>query len=262
MSITTDSKRSIRSIIPNVKDQYDYLAKVIIIGSSNTGKSSILHRFIKNDFNEILSSQTIGVEFSSKIMKTQDDTSFKLQLWDTAGQERFRSLTRSYYRGSAGVVLCFDSTNFEQTFNELDGFIQDIKALCNDPSIVLVGNKCDLESEDNDDRINDFIQRNQITGFLKTSAKNGDNIYEIFYLLSESILDKISKGEIDPEDQSFGVQYGDNLLIPNTWDNNTLNSSRFNTIQHITPRNIIKRKKTTLSLIDRTLDNNKNTCFC
>lgn len=261
MALTTDSRRSVRSILPSViKDQYDYLAKIIIVGSSGTGKSSILHRFVKDDFNQsVLSSQTIGVEFSSKVIEVED-YKVKLQLWDTAGQERFRSLTRSYYRGSAGVVLCYDMTR-SQTLLELEEFVQDVRALCDGSSLVLVGNKCDLDEniEVNEVDVAKFIKKNGIEYHLQSSAKNGYNVLEIFNTITTSILHKIETGEIDPEVQSFGVQYGD--LIPNNWDQ-TVNSSKFNTMDQ-SPRNIIRRKKTTLSLIDRTLDTKtKNTCSC
>lgn len=242
-----------------MKDTYDYLTKIIIVGASGTGKSCILHRFIKGDYN-LLSSQTIGVEFSSKVIMIQD-IKVKLQLWDTAGQERFRSLTRSYYRGSAGVVLCYDLTR-KETLEELHEFIQDVRALTENPSIIIVGNKNDVQEQQvNQADLDQFLNRyenvfSQKIQHLKSSAKNGDNINEIFQLITTDIIRKVENGEIDPENQNCGVQYGD---LPNM-DFNTINSSRFNTLQKPSTR-IIRRKRTTLSLIDRTLDD-KNTCSC
>ena len=128
---------------------YDYLAKVILLGPSGCGKSCLLHRFIKNEW-RILTSQTIGVEFASKIVKVGTGARrkrIKLQLWDTAGTERFRSVSRSYYRGAAGAVLVYDIANYG-SFAELGTFMNDAKALASPQlTCLLVGNKSDLGDE-------------------------------------------------------------------------------------------------------------------
>lgn len=126
---------------------YDYLAKIILLGPSGCGKSCLLHRFVKGDW-RVLSSQTIGVEFASKIVKVgtagQPRKRIKLQLWDTAGTERFRSVSRSYYRGAAGAILVYDICN-QKTFGELGTFLNDARALASPQmSVVCVGNKVDL----------------------------------------------------------------------------------------------------------------------
>lgn len=128
---------------------YDYLAKIILLGPSGTGKSCLLHRFVKNEW-RVLSSQTIGVEFASKIIKVGTGTRrkrIKLQLWDTAGTERFRSVSRSYYRGAAGAILCYDITS-HNSFRALQPFLNDARALAS-PNLttVLVGNKLDLAND-------------------------------------------------------------------------------------------------------------------
>ncbi|KAL5630057.1 hypothetical protein BROUX41_001663 [Berkeleyomyces rouxiae] len=128
---------------------YDYLAKIILLGPSGTGKSCLLHRFVKNEW-RILSSQTIGVEFASKIIRVGSGVRrkrIKLQLWDTAGTERFRSVSRSYYRGAAGAILVYDVTS-HVSFNSLQPFLNDARALASPQlSILLVGNKLDLATE-------------------------------------------------------------------------------------------------------------------
>ncbi|KAM3069235.1 hypothetical protein ACMFMG_010749 [Clarireedia jacksonii] len=125
---------------------YDYLAKIILLGPSGSGKSCLLHRFVKNEW-RILSSQTIGVEFASKIIKVGSGARrkrIKLQLWDTAGTERFRSVSRSYYRGAAGAVLVYDITN-HNSFTGLPTFLNDARALASpNLTLMLVGNKADL----------------------------------------------------------------------------------------------------------------------
>lgn len=125
---------------------YDYLAKIVLLGPSGTGKSCLLHRFVKQEW-RVLSSQTIGVEFSSKIVKIGSGTSrrrIKLQLWDTAGTERFRSVSRSYYRGAAGAILVYDVASLA-SFNALPTFLSDARALASpNLTVILAGNKSDL----------------------------------------------------------------------------------------------------------------------
>ncbi|KAK0735074.1 P-loop containing nucleoside triphosphate hydrolase protein [Lasiosphaeria miniovina] len=126
---------------------YDYLAKIILLGPSGTG--NLLHRFVKSEW-RLLSSQTIGVEFASKIIKVGTGARrkrIKLQLWDTAGTERFRSVSRSYYRGAAGAILVYDVTS-QNTFANLQPFLNDARALASpNLSLLLVGNKLDLAGD-------------------------------------------------------------------------------------------------------------------
>ncbi|KAE8348752.1 P-loop containing nucleoside triphosphate hydrolase protein [Aspergillus coremiiformis] len=132
-----------------LESMYDYLAKVILLGPSGAGKSCVLHRFVKNEW-RVLSSQTIGVEFSSKIVKLgvgPRQTKLKLQLWDTAGTERFRSVSRSYYRGAAGAILIYDISS-HVSFASLPTFLMDARALASpNLTVLLAGNKTDLTSD-------------------------------------------------------------------------------------------------------------------
>ncbi|KAK5134628.1 hypothetical protein LTR08_006284 [Meristemomyces frigidus] len=129
---------------------YDYLAKIVLLGPSGCGKSCLLHRFVKGDW-RALRSQTIGVEFASKIVKvgTQGRRKrVKLQLWDTAGTERFRSVSRSYYRGAAGAILVYDLAS-AASFAQLPTFLHDARALASPQlTVALAGNKADLSERD------------------------------------------------------------------------------------------------------------------
>ncbi|KAL2825393.1 P-loop containing nucleoside triphosphate hydrolase protein [Aspergillus pseudoustus] len=132
-----------------LESMYDYLAKVILLGPSGAGKSCVLHRFVKNEW-RVLSSQTIGVEFSSRIVKLGTGprrTRIKLQLWDTAGTERFRSVSRSYYRGAAGAILIYDVAS-HASFSSLPTFLMDARALASpNLTVLLAGNKADLMND-------------------------------------------------------------------------------------------------------------------
>ena len=88
---------------------YQYIFKYIIVGESSVGKSCLLLQFIDNRFKDS-HDLTIGVDFGSKTIQLNDSTNVKVQIWDTAGQESFRSITRSYYRGSICALLCYDIT--------------------------------------------------------------------------------------------------------------------------------------------------------
>ena len=126
-------------------NNYELLYKVIIIGDTCVGKSNILSRYLKDEFRED-SKSTVGVELGTKFVKIKG-TGAKLQIWDTAGQERYRSITSSYYKGSHGCFIVYDITS-ETSFENVDKwFEQAQKEASKDVSIILVGNKCDLENE-------------------------------------------------------------------------------------------------------------------
>lgn len=91
-----------------LKETFDFQFKLIVIGDTSVGKSSIINRFLRERFTEA-SKHTVGVEFGLKYLKVNDKV-VKLQIWDTAGQERFKSVVRSYYRGSIGVLIVYDIT--------------------------------------------------------------------------------------------------------------------------------------------------------
>ena len=124
---------------------YSYLFKYIIIGDPTVGKSCLLLQFLEGKF-KLDSETTIGVEFGSKIIDL-DDKKIKLQIWDTAGQEVFKSITRSYYRGSIAAILVYDITN-RQSFNNLNKWMEETKTYSNEKlTILLIGNKSDLEDK-------------------------------------------------------------------------------------------------------------------
>jgi Ras-related protein Rab-11A len=87
-----------------------------MIGDSGVGKSNLLMRYTKGDFN-IESKTTIGVEFATKKVQTLDGKKVKAQIWDTAGQERYRAITSAYYRGAVGALLVYDTTNAQSFKN-------------------------------------------------------------------------------------------------------------------------------------------------
>lgn len=119
--------------------------KVVILGDSGVGKTSILFRYIFDKFDNS-NLPTLGASFKSKTIPLPSENSqIKLNLWDTAGQEKFKSLTRMYYQEAEAAIIVYDTT-FRESFESAKNWVQDLRENANVPDvlIVLVGNKCDL----------------------------------------------------------------------------------------------------------------------
>jgi Ras-related protein Rab-11A len=115
---------------------------VVLIGDSGVGKSNLLSRFTRNEFN-LDSKSTIGVEFATRSIQV-DSKTIKAQIWDTAGQERYRAITSAYYRGAVGALLVYDISK-HQTYENVTRWLKELRDHA-DANIVimLVGNKSDL----------------------------------------------------------------------------------------------------------------------
>ena len=123
--------------------QYDYLYKLIVIGDSETGKSSLSQRIAIDSFNPT-HRRTIGVEFLSREIKISGKI-IKLQIWDTAGEKRYITVTKSYYKDANGIILVYDVTNLN-SFKNIKKSIKEIKDIVNKNAyIVLVGNKIEIK---------------------------------------------------------------------------------------------------------------------
>jgi Ras-related protein Rab-8A len=169
---------------------YDYLIKLIIIGDSGTGKSSLLLRFCDNLFNTTFIS-TIGIDFKIRTM-TIDDKKYKLQIWDTAGQERFRTITAAYYRGAMGILLVFDLTN-KKTFDSIDYWMSGIQQNAS-PGVdkILIGNKSDIKDKRQVTQkdTQDLVDKYGIK-YIETSAKNNENIEEAFMAIAHMVKNRL-----------------------------------------------------------------------
>ena len=123
----------------------DYLFKVVVIGDSGVGKSNLLSRFTRNEFN-LESKSTIGVAFATRSCNIEGKM-IKAQIWDTAGQERYRAITSAYYRGAVGALVVYDITK-EASFQNVEKWLSELRENATaDITMMLVGNKTDLASE-------------------------------------------------------------------------------------------------------------------
>ncbi|CAK87655.1 unnamed protein product (macronuclear) [Paramecium tetraurelia] len=188
-------------------NNYHYLLKFIIIGDTCVGKSCLLLQFTDSRFrNE--HDATIGVEFGSRNTKINDKT-IKLQVWDTAGQEAFKSITRSYYRGSIGGILVFDVTS-RQSFEGVAKWYQEIQGYaCDKIEMALVANKIDLDAkrEVQTEEAQAFAKKHGFA-YFETSAKTGENVDTVFESMAQTILKRIDSGEIDPSQEIYGIKVG------------------------------------------------------
>ena len=204
-------------LVEENEKKYDFIFKIILIGNSSVGKSSIIQRYIQKIFNDEYTC-TIGVDF---FMKTIDinDKLIKLQLWDTAGTERFKSITTGYYRGANAAFVVFDLTS-RVSFNSISEWIQNYYNYSNpnsEKNVVLIGNKSDLKEsrEITEEEINKFVVSNNIK-YFETSAKNGENIDECFYYIAEKLTnDMKEKGQDNNTDDDDTIIKGDNLKNKN-----------------------------------------------
>ena len=184
--------------------QYDAQVKLMMLGDASVGKTSVLNRFVDDDFKVNIILPTIGIDFKIKTVKVQGSldpkkhrsehtSKVKLQIWDTAGQERFRTITQAYYRGAMGIILVYDVTNLKTWKNSREWISQIAANATQTVSKMLVGNKADMEPEMRQvtKKQGEALAEEYGMAFFETSAKTGQNIERVFMDLTQMVFDRL-----------------------------------------------------------------------
>ena len=177
-----------------------YIIKLLTLGDTNVGKTSVVLRFSDDKYNDNQLS-TIGVDFRTKYMKLGEN-SVKVLIWDTAGQERFKNIAKQYYRGANGVLLIYDVCK-RKSLEKIGFWLEELKTYNNidELCIYLVGNKIDLEGKRviTKEEGQKYAEDNQIN-YFEVSAKTGEGIHDLFNDIIKGSIDKLN---IDDKDQIF-----------------------------------------------------------
>ncbi len=163
--------------------------RLSIIGDSKTGKTSIINRYLGQEFSIDMISN-IGIDKQEVIRKMKDGNEMKIIIWDTAGQERFHSISSGTIKNSQGIIVCF-ALNDRSSFDNVLTWLQDVREISSKIPIVLFGNKCDLieERKVTNEEAKEFADNNEII-YFETSAKDNINIKEGFEKISEDAYSK------------------------------------------------------------------------
>ncbi|KKK43031.1 hypothetical protein LCGC14_0596730 [marine sediment metagenome] len=166
----------------------DYTFKIVIFGDSQTGKTTLSHRFLTNLFKADIQ-MTLGVDFSLKALKINGEN-IKLQIWDFAGEERFRFLFPSYIRGANGAIFMYDITNYGSLAHVDDWYEIIEKEIDDDIPIIFVGGKTDLMhlKEVSTRKAMELARSKDADGFIECSSRTGENVQKIFDLLTKLIF--------------------------------------------------------------------------
>ncbi|MEQ2307660.1 Ras- protein Rab-27B, partial [Ameca splendens] len=212
------------AVITMTDGDYDYLIKLLALGDSGVGKTTFLYRYTDNKFNPKFIT-TVGIDFREKRVVytasnpngTTAGKTFKvhLQLWDTAGQERFRSLTTAFFRDAMGFLLMFDLTS-QQSFLNVRNWMSQLQAnaYCENPDIVLVGNKADLadQREVQEKQAKELADKYGIP-YFETSAATGAEVDKAVITLLDLVMKRmeqcVDKPPADPANGNGATKLGE-----------------------------------------------------
>lgn len=185
------------------EENYNMIFKIVLVGDSGVGKTNLLLRYLKNEFNT-QTKATVGVEFGNTKVQI-DNALIKAQIWDTAGQERYRSITSAYYKGAHGALIVYDITR-KDSFDSVEKWLSDLKNNGEEKMVIMaIGNKCDMVNERviSTEEGEAKAQRNNIA-FLETSALNATNVAKAFDELIQKLYVAFKKDFEDNDEDDLG----------------------------------------------------------
>ncbi|KAJ8589170.1 GTPase [Rhizopogon salebrosus TDB-379] len=191
---------------------YDFLFKVVLIGDSGVGKSNLLSRFTRNEFN-LESKSTIGVEFATRSINV-DSKTVKAQIWDTAGQERYRAITSAYYRGAVGALLVYDIAK-HATYVNVMRWLKELRDHADSNIVImLVGNKSDLKHlrAVPTEEAKSFAAENELS-FIETSALDASNVESAFQTILTDIYRIVSTKSLEQSADPIKVPTSDTIPV-------------------------------------------------
>lgn len=185
---------------PTIEDEstiiedYDEKIKIMLMGDSDVGKTSLLKKYCENEFSNSYIT-TVGIDFKIQYL-TINNKKIKLQIWDTAGEERYRIVAKNYLNSSDGFLILYDITRRE-SFDNVNNWIEQIVDVAENHSYcIIVGNKYDLKDgrQVNVNEGKELAKKNKYE-FFETSAKDGYNIKEVFESLTRKIMNKLESSK-------------------------------------------------------------------
>ena len=212
MDILNEKEDFIAKSQIDVKNMEIFEFKLILVGDPGVGKTSILTKFVTNEFQSVYSS-TIGVEFKLKDIYINNNNCARLKIWDTCGQEKFRAITRQYFKNSNGVFIVFDLTN-KDTIKRLNVWMKDINDnVGNDYFVFLIGNKVDIKDRDISisEEAKQFANSKKIN-YYEVSAKTGSGIYNVFEKMANKLVSKEKIEKNKNENKINSIKIGNKSL--------------------------------------------------
>jgi Ras-related protein Rab-11A len=164
--------------------------KVVLIGESGVGKTSIISQFINETF-QVNMESTSGATFSSKVVTLSNKNKIKLEIWDTAGQERYRALTKMFYKDAAAAILVCDITDKNSFIQIKEYWVDQIKQNNDNIILIIVANKSDLYEKEAIDEKEVRNYANELNAnFIVCSALNRSGIEDIFVAVGNNYFEK------------------------------------------------------------------------
>ena len=189
----------VEDYIPTIKEHFDHMFKIMLLGDSGVGKTSIVTRFMNGDMQDNIATMTGGIEFKHVIFDVADEESdvkcsVKLQLWDSAGQSRFREFAKTHFKNKQAFLLFYDVTE-RTSFENIDMWMTDLCEVVKSPLVYLVANKCDCDADKRAVTMSEgkMLATKIGTLFFETSAQTGTGVALLFQTLAKSLINNMEK---------------------------------------------------------------------